>query len=84
MSDGGFPTLDHVPRTALTLTIPFLMRVPRAVAIVPGPAMRAAIAAALDGPVTTTCPASIRRRHRDATLYLDEESAAGLRESGSA
>jgi glucosamine-6-phosphate deaminase len=57
------------------------LRVPRAVAIVPGPAKRAAVAAALDGPLTTACPASILRRHRDATLFLDEASAA---ESGRA
>ena len=78
VNDGCFRSLDEVPRTALSLTVPFLMRVPRAVAIVPGPAKRAAIAAALEGPVTTACPASILRRHRDATLFLDEDSAAGL------
>jgi penicillin-binding protein 1A len=53
-------------------------RVPRAIAIVPGAAKRAAIRAALRGPVTTACPASVLRRHRDATLFLDEASAAGL------
>ena len=78
MNDGCFPTLEDVPRTALSLTVPFLMGVPRAVAIVPGPAKRAAIRAALEGPVTTACPASILRRHRDATLFLDEASAADL------
>jgi glucosamine-6-phosphate deaminase len=78
VNDGGFATLAEVPRTALSLTVPFLLRVPRAVAIVPGPAKRAAIAAALQGPVTTACPASVLRRHRDATLFLDEDSAAGL------
>jgi len=78
VNDGCFPALDAVPRTALSLSVPFLMRVPRAVAIVPGPRKRAAIAAALTGPVTAACPASILRRHRDATLYLDEDSAAGL------
>jgi glucosamine-6-phosphate deaminase len=78
VNDGCFPSLDAVPRTALSLTVPLLMRVPRAVAIVPGPAKRAAVAAALQGPVTTACPASILRRHRDATLFLDEDSAAGL------
>jgi glucosamine-6-phosphate deaminase len=78
VNDGCFPSLDEVPRTALSLTVPFLMRVPRAVAIVPGPAKRAAIRDALQGPVTTACPASILRRHRDATLFLDEDSAAGL------
>jgi glucosamine-6-phosphate deaminase len=78
VNDGCFPTLEDVPRTALSLTVPFLMRVPRAVAIVPGPAKRAAIRAALEGPVTTACPASILRRHPDATLFLDEASAADL------
>ena len=78
VNDGCFPSLAEVPRTALSLTVPFLMRVPRAVAIVPGPAKRAAIQAAIQGPVTTACPASILRRHRDATLFLDEDSAAGL------
>jgi glucosamine-6-phosphate deaminase len=78
VNDGCFPSLAEVPRTALSLTIPFLMRVPRAVAIVPGPAKRSAITAAVRGPVTTACPASILRRHRDATLFLDEDSAAGL------
>ena len=50
VNDGCFPSLDEVPRTALSLTVPFLLRVPRAVAIVPGPAKRAAIQAALRGP----------------------------------
>ena len=36
------------------------------------------VMAALQGPVTRACPASILRRHRDATLFLDEDSAAGL------
>jgi glucosamine-6-phosphate deaminase len=76
--DGCFPTLEEVPPTALSLTIPFLLRVPSAIAIVPGPAKRAAIAAALDGPVSCACPASVLRRHPDARLYLDEASAAGL------
>jgi glucosamine-6-phosphate deaminase len=76
--DGGFARIEEVPRTAFSLTIPFLLRVPRAVAIVPGPAKRAAIKAALDGPVTSACPASILRRHPDATLFLDDESAASV------
>jgi glucosamine-6-phosphate deaminase len=78
VNDGAFASIGAVPRTALSLTIPFLMRVPRVVAIVPGPAKRGAVTAALRGPVTRACPASVLRRHRDATLFLDEDSAAGL------
>jgi len=76
--DGSFASLDEVPRSGLSLTIPYLLSVPLAVAIVPGPAKQAAIAAALDGPVTRACPASILRRHPRATLFLDEASAAGV------
>jgi len=76
--DGGFARIEDVPRAGLSLTVPYLMRVPRAVAIVPGEAKRAAVAAAVSGPCTTACPASILRRHRDATLFLDEASAAGI------
>jgi glucosamine-6-phosphate deaminase len=81
VNDGSFATLDEVPRRALSLGIPFLLGVPRAVAIVPGPAKRAAVRAAVEGPVTRACPASILRRHPDATLFLDEESGAGLDET---
>jgi len=81
VNDGSFAGLDDVPRHALSLCIPFLLGVPRAVAIVPGKAKRAAIAAAVDGPITRACPASVLRRHRDATLFVDEDSAAGLREA---
>ena len=77
--DGAFAAIEAVPRTALSLTVPFLMGVTRLAAVVPGPAKRAAVQAALDGPVTTACPASILRRHPDATLYLDPASAAGVR-----
>jgi glucosamine-6-phosphate deaminase len=78
VNDGGFPRLADVPRNGLSLTIPRLLAVPRAVAIVPGPRKRDAIAAALDGPVAAACPASILRRHPHATLFLDEASAAGV------
>jgi glucosamine-6-phosphate deaminase len=30
------------------------------------------------GEVSTACPASILRRHKDATLYLDQDSASLL------
>jgi glucosamine-6-phosphate deaminase len=76
--DGVFARLEDVPPTALSLTIPFLMRVAEAVAIVPGRAKRAAVQAALEGPVTRACPASILRRHPRATLFLDDASAGGI------
>ena len=37
-----------------------------------------AVAAAVEGPVTEACPASILQRHRDATVIVDQDAAAGL------
>jgi len=47
-------------------------------AIVPEARKAAPVHAALYGPISTVCPASILRRQQHATLYLDAESAAGL------
>jgi glucosamine-6-phosphate deaminase len=41
---------------------------------VPGRVKRNAVRAALEGPLSTACPASILRTHADCTLYLDAES----------
>jgi len=75
VDDGGFPDIDGVPRRALTLTVPRLMRADRLFCMVPGPQKAEAVRATLSGPVSTACPASAMRRHPDCTLYLDEEAA---------
>ncbi len=76
--DGCFATLDEVPRHAITLTVPALMRIPHLILAVPGPTKAEAVRAALDGPVTPSCPASILREHPNATLFLDHASAGRL------
>lgn len=78
VNDGCFPTLADVPRTALTLTIPALLSARAVVGAVPGPRKAQAVRDTLKGPVSTACPASILRKHSNAALYLDKESAALL------
>ena len=78
VGEGHFPSVDAVPRTAITLTIPALLRARRVLAIVPEQRKAPAVHAALTGPISTACPASILRRTPHATLYLDEESASLL------
>lgn len=78
VNDGAFAELDEVPRHALSLTIPTLMARPKLFAIAPGPAKRQAIKSTIEGPVATSCPASILRRHPNAHLFIDSDSASLL------
>ena len=75
-SEGWFGSLDDVPKTAITVTIPALFRVPKLVLTVLGPGKATAVKDLVQGPISTRCPASILRLHRDATVYLDQEAAA--------
>lgn len=74
VNDGCFATLDEVPRYALSLTIPELLASDRIFCIVPAPAKANAVKAAVLGPITEKCPASILRTHGAATLYVDSDS----------
>ncbi len=76
--DGAFPTIEAVPRVALTLTIPALMAGQRIYCLVPGPTKTAAVRCALRDVISTACPATVMRRHPQAILYLDMASAAEL------
>lgn len=76
--DGCFPALAAVPRQAITLTIPAIMGAAHIVCVVPAAEKREAVHASLLGPVSTTCPASILRRHPSARMFLDPESSALL------
>jgi glucosamine-6-phosphate deaminase len=75
VNDGNFSFLDAVPERAVTLTIPTLMSGGRLFCVVPGSSKRAAVRAALHGPIAPTCPASVLRRHPRCVLYLDVGAA---------
>lgn len=75
VNDGQFERLEDVPRQAVTMTIPALLRSASMTCVVGGVRKAAAVAAALDGPIGPTCPASVLRRHGDGALFLDEEAA---------
>ena len=82
VGEGHFPTFDDVPTHALTLTIPALIA-PESIQVV-APELRKAQAVrdALEGPISTACPASILRKQANATLFLDRESSSLLTKTG--
>jgi glucosamine-6-phosphate deaminase len=78
VGEGHFAAIDDVPTHALTVTIPALLRAGRVLVIVPEARKADPVHDALYGPVSTACPASVLRRHANATLFLDDASSARL------
>jgi glucosamine-6-phosphate deaminase len=76
VGEGHFPNVDAVPRQAISLTIPALLKPRYVMALVPEARKAQAVKAALEGPVTEGCPASILRTQPNVKLYLDGASAA--------
>lgn len=81
VNDGCFETLDDVPVQALTLTVPTLMRSKKLLCMVPGKTKAEAIRMMLQGPIDMSCPASVLRLHKNATLLLDMDSSELVRET---
>ena len=76
--DGAFAKLDDVPKTALSLTTTLFLQIPNALVFVNGEHKAQAVRDAVEGPITEACPASILRRHRNASLFLDAGAASLL------
>ncbi len=74
VDDACFDAIEDVPTRAITLTIPRLLNADALFCVVPGAHKRQAVKSALDGPLSTDCPASILRTHANCALYLDPES----------
>lgn len=78
VNDGCFASIDEVPTHALTLTVPALMSGKELYCIVPAKTKANAVYAAVNGEISEICPASVLRTHKNATLYLDPDSASLL------
>ncbi|WP_407267909.1 glucosamine-6-phosphate deaminase [Radiobacillus sp. PE A8.2] len=74
VNEGLFPTIDDVPKDALTVTIPMLLSASHLFCVVPGPTKHNAVIKTLQDPITTDTPSTILRKHADCTLYLDQEA----------
>lgn len=75
---GSFPTVEDVPQQAITLTIPCLFRIPNLILSVPGERKAHIVRRTLSETISPAVPATILRKHPNATIYLDRASAAEL------
>jgi glucosamine-6-phosphate deaminase len=81
LGEGWFPTLDEVPRQAISMSVRQILRAEAIVCTVPDLRKADAVVAAVEGPVTPDVPASILQQHPEATIYLDPAAASQLRQS---
>jgi len=75
VNDGCFASIDLVPKYAITLTCPTLMKADYAFCIVPAPTKANAVKWTLTEEISEKVPATILRKHKNAVLYLDADSA---------
>ena len=78
VNDKCFDTLEDVPLYALTLTIPALTRAPYIYCMVPGMNKAVAVYNTVTTSINALHPSTILRRHPNAILYVDENSASLL------
>jgi glucosamine-6-phosphate deaminase len=75
VGEGWFPIMSHVPEKAVTLTIKAIMQCKILCCTVPDERKSDAVYRTLYGSISTSCPASILRRHNNAVLFLDSFAA---------
>ena len=78
LGEGWFPTLDDVPKEAISLTIPAIMNCKVISCMVPDKRKAEAVYNTLNGEISTDCPATILRQHPNTVLFLDKDSASKL------
>lgn len=74
-----FASLDEVPHHVITQGLATIGDARHLVLVATGEAKAAPIAAAVEGPLTAMCPASVLQLHPHVTVIVDEEAAVGLR-----
>ncbi len=75
LGEGWFPTLDDVPKQAVSLTITAIMKCKTICCAVPDERKAVAIEKTLNAEISTACPATILRRHPHTVLFMDLPAA---------
>lgn len=73
-----FGSVDAVPRHVLTQGLGTIQSARHLLLLATGAGKAAALAAAVEGPLTASCPASVLQLHPHATVLCDAAAAAGL------
>ena len=74
-----FKTKEEVPRFAITMGVGTIMDAKELLLLANKASKSDAVKAAVEGPLTATCPASIIQMHKSAYVFLDKEAASQLK-----
>ena len=78
VAEGWFERLEDVPRRAISITVHEILKAEEIICVVPEGRKAKAVARCFQGEISPLAPASALRRHRNAWVYLDRDSAALL------
>ena len=73
-----FGSFDEVPRHVVTQGLGTILEAGHLVLLAAGPAKAEAVAAAVEGPLSASCPASVLQLHPHVTVLLDDQAASRL------
>jgi glucosamine-6-phosphate deaminase len=73
-----FATMDEVPKYAITMGVGTIMDAKELLLVANKSGKADAVKAAVEGPITAMCPASIIQMHRSAFVLLDGEASSQL------
>jgi len=74
-----FESIDQVPKYAVTMGIGTIMEARQVIILANKESKAAAIAAAVEGPITAMCPASVLQMHPAVTAITDKAAGAKLK-----
>ena len=78
VGEGWFTDIEQVPTQAISMTPRQILKSREILAVVPDVRKAKAVQWCLEGEIRPEAPASILRRHPNATVFLDEGSASLL------
>lgn len=81
VGEGFFPTIDDVPKQAVSMTVHQIMQSKAIISSVPDERKAEAVRQAVELELTDAVPATMLKKHPSFYLYLDESSASKLNKS---
>jgi len=79
VGEAWFVDISQVPKQAISMSVKQILQAREILAVVPDTRKAEAVKACFEGKISPMAPASALRNHPNATLYLDNNSAALLR-----